>query len=225
MNLEQVGEHRPQDACYQDTQEGARHRREAPAVKAVDQCDDEHGEEQRDQQPHPDGIPPLEIQGDQHLPQRQHRQGKGGQGPDACFPCKQDQQQGKAHRHHQLPVQAVVVGHGDIGDGIPIVADDHLGHIPGGEDLVLLQGAVEHIDAHRRLSLEAAAQNLQLTPLLAGADQSRVDNGGIIHRENPSGAPLSLLIVERILIPGGQEEQNHNRQQAHQHRHVVAQGF
>ncbi len=90
VNLKDIRKHQPQDAGDQDAQERAPHRGGAPPVKTVDQGDNQHREKQRNAQPHPDGIIPLEVEGDQHLPQRQHRQGKRGNGPKAGTPGKQD---------------------------------------------------------------------------------------------------------------------------------------
>ena len=225
VDLEQVGEQDAQHAGDQDAQKGPGHRRPAPPVKAVHQGDDDEGEEQGDGQPHPDGVPALQVQGDQHLPQGEHRQGEGGDGPDAGAPGKQNQEHCEAHRHQGLPAQAVVVGHGHVGDGVPVVAHHHLGHIPWSEDLVLLQRTVKHVDSGDGLPGEGSVQNFQLAALLTGADQAGVNNGGVVHRQHLGLAALRLLVEKGPLKAGGQEDQNENGQQAHQHRGVVAQGL
>ena len=44
-------------------------------------------------------------------------------------PANRMRKQGKAGGHQGLPAQAVVVAHGDIGDGVPVVAHHHLGPV------------------------------------------------------------------------------------------------
>ena len=141
-------------------------------------------------QPDPAGVPALEVEGDHELPPAEHRQYEGGDGTHPGAPSEQDEEEGKAGGHQGLPAQAVVVAHGDIGDGVPVVAHHHLGPVPGREELVLLQRAVEHVDPGDRPSLKSAVQDLKLAALLTRADQAGVDDGGRPQRQwaGPEGA-------------------------------------
>ena len=225
VDLEEVREEDPQHTGHQNAQEGARHRGEAALVKAVDQGDDDDREEEGDGQPHPDGIPPLEVEGDQHLPEGEDGEDEGGDGPHAGAPGEEDEEEGEAGGHQGLPAQAVVVGHGDIGDGVPVVAHHHIGPVAHDEELVLLQRAVEHVDAGDHFSLEGAVQDLQGAALLPGADQPGVDDGGIVGLQDPGGAPLGLLVEKGPLKAGGEDQQKEDGQETDQHRGMVAQGL
>ncbi len=78
VDLKQVGKHNAQHTCDQYPQERTRtpRRRTAP-LKAVDQGDDQKGEGQSNRQADQDGVPALEVEGDQELPQAEHRQYEG----------------------------------------------------------------------------------------------------------------------------------------------------
>ena len=194
VDLEQVGEDHTQHAGDQHPQEGPRNGGGTPPVKAVDQGDDEQGEHQGHRQAHEDGVVPLEVEGHQHLPQHEHRHHEGDDGPHAGAPGKEDEEHREDGGQQNLLVEAVVVGHGDREDLVPLVAHHHHGLVAGGEDLVLLQGAVEHVDAGGGLALEAAAQQLQ-------------------------GA--GLLVLEGPLEAGGDGHQDDDQQQAQGQRGVI----
>ena len=221
VDLEQVGKEDAQHTGDQDAKKGAGYRRPAPPVKAVHQSDDQNGEKEGDGQPAPDGVPALEVEGDQELPQAEHRQYEGGDGTHPGAPSEQDEEEGKAGGHQGLPAQAVVVAHGDIGDGVPVVAHHHLGPVPGREELVLLQRAVEHVDPGDRPSLKSAVQDLKLAALLTRADQAGVDDGGVVCLQHPGGAALCLLVDQGALKASGQDQKEQDGQQAYQHRSLV----
>lgn len=94
--------------------------------------------------------------------------------------------------------------------------------VADGEDLILLQGAVEHIVARGRLPLERSAQQFQRAGLLSGADQAGVHDGGIVHGHYPGCAAVVALVVERALKARGQERQQEDQQQADRHGGVIA---
>ena len=222
VDFEQVGEGGAQQAGHQNAQGGAGHGGQGAAVKAVDQGDNQDGQAQGDGQPDKDGVKAFEVEGDQNFPQHQDSQHEGEDGPYAGAAGKEDEQRGKEQGQQRLRTHTVVVNHGDVGDAVLREADHHQRPVAGGEELVLLHRPVEHIDAHCGLAFEAPAQQLQRAALLAGADQPGVDNGGVVHAYNQSGAAVCLLVLHGVLIPGGQEHQNHNEQQAQGHRGIVA---
>ena len=207
VNLEQVGEHHAQHAGHQYAQEGPRNSGGAPPVEAVYQGDDEQGEQQRDAQPGKNGVEAFQIEGDQHLPQHEYRQYEGGDGPHSGASGKQDEEDGKDGGQNGLLGETEVVGHGDVGDGVAVIAHHHHGLIPGGIELILFQGAVEHVDACDSLPLKAAAQQFQSAPLFPGAHQAGVNDGGVIHCRHQGGAAVGLLVLKRALKAGGEEEQ------------------
>ena len=134
---------------------------------------------------------------------------------------EEDEEEGEAGGHEDFPAQTVVVGHGDIGDGVPVVAHHHLGPVPGREELVLLQRAVEHVDPGDRPSLKSAVQDLKLAALLTRADQAGVDDGGVVCLQHPGGAALRLLVDQGALKASGQDQKEQDGQQAYQHRSLV----
>ena len=225
MDFEQVREQNAQHAGHQNAQEGAGNGRGAAAVKAVDQSDDQGRQQQRHRKAHPDGIVPFQIQGNQQLPDGKHRQGEGENRPQARPSREQHQKQDEPHRHQQFPLDPVMVRHGDVGDGIARVADDHLGLIPRLEELVLLQAALQHINAVGCFALEFSGDEGNRAPLLAGADQSGIHDGGIVHRRDLRHTPLGLPVLHRVLIPGGDQQQSYDQQNTRQHRRVVSHRF
>ena len=90
------------------------------------------------------------------------------------------------HRHHQ--------------NLVTIIADNHLCLVSNFKQLVLLQRTVEHIDALCCLSLKFAAENLQLAALLAGTDQSGVNDGAVVNFQNLCHTLISLTI--NFLVAG-----------------------
>ena len=115
-----------------------------------------------------------------------------------------------------------MVGHGHRDDLVPLVAYHNHGLVAGGKELVLLQRAVEHIDAGGSLALEATAQQLQGAALLTGADQAGVDDGGVVHRRYQGGAAVGLLILQGSLKAGGDQNQKEDQSQTDGKGRVVA---
>lgn len=222
MDLKQVGKHNAQHTCDQYPQERTRHGGGAPPLEAVDQGDDQQGEGQSNRQADQDGVPALEVEGHQNLPQHQHRQHEGDDGPHAGTPGEEDQEHGEDGGQQSLLADAVVVGHGDGENLVPLAADHHHGLVTGGEQLVLLQGAVEHVDAGGGSSLKPAAQQLQSAALLTGADEPGVHDGGVVHRQHPGRAAVGLLVLDGPFIPGGEEEQQGGQRQAEHDGDVIA---
>ena len=222
VDAEGVGEQNPQHTGDQHPQSGPGHGGGAAAVEAVHQGDDEHGEHQSRRQADEDGIVALQIKGDEQLPDHQYGKGEGSDGPNAGLTGEEDEQGREAESQHQFPVQPVVVDHVDGEDGIALIGDDHQGLVADGEDLILLQGAVEHIVARGRLPLERSAQQFQRAGLLSGADQAGVHDGGIVHGHYPGCAAVVALVVERALKARGQERQQEDQQQADRHGGVIA---
>ena len=109
MDLKQVGKHNAQHTCDQYPQERTRHGGGAPPLEAVDQGDDQQGEGQSNRQADQDGVPALEVEGHQNLPQHQHRQHEGDDGPQAGTPGEEDQEHGEDGGQQSLLADAVVV--------------------------------------------------------------------------------------------------------------------
>ena len=222
VDLKEVGEEHPQHAGDQNAQKRPRDGCQGPAVEAVDQGDDQHRQPQGDGQTGEDGVMSPEIDRHQHLPKHQHREDEGGNGPDAGLPGEEDEEDREEQGQEPLRAHAVVVDHSDVLHRIPPEADHHQGFVARGEELVQLQGAVQEVYALDRPALEAAAQQLQRTKLLAGADQAGIDDGGIVGGDYPGGDPVRPLVDRRVLKPGGEEEQHGDEQQADRRGGVVA---
>ena len=225
MDLEEIGADRPQQAGYQHSQGGPGDGSGRPPVKAIDQRENEHRQHQRNGQPDEDGIVTLEVEGDEHFPQHQNGEHKGGNGPQTGLAREENEQQGEGGGQGGLLVQPVVVGHGDGQDLVPPVADDHQGPVTGGKDLVLFQRAVEQVVALDGPAPKFAAQQLQGAHLLAGADQTGVEDGAVVGGEHPGGAAVGPLIDEGPFKPGGQGQQQGDEDQADNYRGVIAQAL
>lgn len=61
------------------------------------------------------------------------------------FPAKKQKQQDKEAAQRQLPGRPVVVDHGDAQNLVAQIVDADQGTVAHGEELVLLQGAVEGV--------------------------------------------------------------------------------
>ena len=68
-----------------------------------------------------------------------------------------------------------------------------------------------------------AAQQLQGAHLLAGADQTGVEDGAVVGGEYPCGAAVGPLIDEGPFKSGGQGQQQGDEDQADNYRGVIAQ--
>lgn len=138
---------------------------------------------------------------------------------------EEDEEYGKDSGQNDLFSDAVVISHGDGEDLVALEADHHHGLVAGGEELVLLQRAVEQVDAGGGLPLKAPAQQLKRAALLAGADQTGVDDGGVVHRRYQSGTAVGLPVLQRPFKSGGGQEQNSDQGQTEKQRSIVAPGL
>jgi len=193
---------------------------QAPAVKAVDQAEDQGRQHQHDEKGQPHRIPAPQQAGHQHLPHQQNGIHKGEDCPDAGPPGKQHQQQQKQPRQQCLLIQPVVVGHGDHGDDAGAVADGDKGHVAGGKQLVLGQGTVEPVDSFHGLPLEMAAQQLHRAPLLAGADKAGIHDVALVGGQRLCPNTVGILIGKIALKARGQHQQYHQQHQRGQYRAV-----
>ena len=214
MDLEQAGEQDAQNAGDENAQKGAGDGGQAPPVKAVDQGDNEDGQRQGDGQSHINRVPAPEVQGDQQLPDHQHGEDKGEYRPQPRRSGEEEQQKDEQPGQKQLPGCAVVVDHGDTEDLVPLVADADQRLVPGGKDLVLLQGAVQSVFALRGPPLKGTGQDFQLTALFPGADQAGVHHRGLVGGEDQSRPDVRFLKDQVFLKSGGEEKEYEGEQRA-----------
>ena len=102
-------------------------------------------------------------------------------------------------RQHQLLVNSVVVCHGDRGDLIPVVTDGDKRDVAGGKQLILSQGAVQTVHCVHRPPLKLAAQQPHGASLLAGADQTGINDRTLVGGQHLRPNPVSTLIDQMCI--------------------------
>ena len=116
-----------------------------------------------------------------------------------------------------------MVDHGDHDDLAVIVADDHLRAVAYRKDLVLLQRAVEHVDALDNLALKLPVQDAQGAALFTAAHKAGVDDLALVGFQHLGHALLRLAV--NLLVAGRQKEEDCDEDQADQHRRVILYSF
>lgn len=139
------------------------------------------------------------------------------------FPAKKQKQQDKEAAQRQLPGRPVVVDHGDAQNLVAQIVDADQGTVAHGEELVLLQGAVEGVLALGDAPVKSSAQNFKLAALLAGADEARIHHGGLVGRQHPGRPDVRLLKDYPVLVARGDQQKHDHQGEADQNRRLVPQ--
>lgn len=214
VDVQQVCEHHAEHAARERAEHAAEYGGEAAPVKAVNEHDDDDGQKRDEQQAHQNGVGALQRSGDHDLPDGQHGDHKGEQGPETARPGKQNQEQCKDGCQQDLPADAVVVDHGDGGDGVVRMADDDQRAVAGHKHLVLLEAAAEQVDAGRLLPGEHAFLDAQGAVLLAVLDDAVVDDRGIVDLQHGCAHLFGVLIDQRAFVAGGHQQEHDGQQDA-----------